>query len=434
MASKSNETTVTSVATFTSSVSINTTVYNLSTSQASSHFSPRPFSTMKTRSSTGSLVKSAYMHIKVSPDRTENDSTPRYVPEVNPTHPTESKSSADDATAVEEVSEPSPKTPPLAPVSASSTSPASNSYQQSGGLGGFLPCESPSFLHESVQKNDFNRSCEQDLDISHLTKRIDVLEADVHYQTIYNLLQNDKIRQLEKRVNELQGELMQMDAKFAVRDHVVEALRNEVHRLQQYTRRYSVAVVGIDKKRNETDESLREEVLKLVADINSTSKEDDIDKFHRNGRLFNGKDQEIIIRFKSHAAKEAFYRARKNLPPSRKSVKIRPSLSTNQKNLLRDSQSWVEEYCLNSEMVNPVQFVFANIHGEIQAKMQKKYRGSPFITFNSVQDLASKLKDAQVVKETDRVFDEFFTRFDNDSSHPPRAETVDDDNLGFNGL
>ena len=112
---------------------------------------------------------------------------------------------------------------------------------------------------------------------------------------------------------------MQMDAKFAVRDHVVEALRNEVHRLQQYTRRYSVAVVGIDKKRNETDESLREEVLKLVADVNSTSKEEDIDKFHRNGRLFNGKDQEIIIRFKSHAAKEAFYRARKNLPPSRKS-------------------------------------------------------------------------------------------------------------------
>ena len=118
---------------------------------------------------------------------------------------------------------------------------------------------------------------------------------------------------------------------------------------------------------------------------------------------------------------------------TRKSVKIRPSLSTNQKNLLRDAQSWVEEYCLDSEMVNPVQFVFANIHGEIQAKMQKKYGGSPFITFNSV-DLASQLKDAQVVKETDRVFDEFFTRFDNDSSHPLCAETVDDDNLGFNGL
>ena len=165
----------------------------------------------------------------------------------------------------------------------------------------------------------------------------------------------------------------------------------------------------------------------------SISNDQDIDKFHRNGRLYNGKDQEIIIRFKSHAAKEAFYRARKNLPPSRKAVKIRPSLSPNQKTLLRDAQAWVEKYSLNAEMVNPVQFVFANIHGEIQAKMQKKYRGNPFISFNSIQDLASKLMDAQVVVETDRVFDEFSARFDTDPS-PHCAEFVDNDEMGLNGV
>ena len=65
--------------------------------------------------------------------------------------------------------------------------------------------------------------------------------------------------------------------------------------------------------------------------------------------------------------------------------------------------------------------------------MQKKYRGNPFISFNSIHDLASKLMDAQVVVETDRIFDEFSARYDTDSS-PHCAETVDNDDMGLNGV
>ena len=425
--------TFTSTATFTSSVAIDTTVQSLSATASSGQFSPRPFEpSIRTRSSTGSLVKSTHMRVRVSPDKPSSMeiassciSSLRDVPERSPTHSPVNFPSASNETAVTKVTESSPKTPPLAPVTVPSSS------------GGLLHKTSPLSVYEFNSQTQFNRSSEQILNISHLTERIDALEADRADQTIYNLLQNDKIRKLEKRVAALEGDLLQMNAKFAVRDHVVEALRNEVHRLQQYTRRYSVVVAGIEKKKDETPESLREEVLKLVSDVDSTSKEQDIDKFHRNGRVYNGKEQEIIVRFKSHAAKEAFYRARKNLPASRKAVKIRPSLSPNQKNLLRDAQAWVEQFSLNAEMVNPVQYVFANIHGEIQAKMQKNYRGSPFISFNSIQDLASRLKDAQVVRETDRAFDEMSARYDTDSNiqtRPHNAEVDDNDDMGFNGL
>ena len=173
----------------------------------------------------------------------------------------------------------------------------------------------------------------------------------------------------------------------------------------------------------------------MVTDVKSTTTEQDIDKFHRNGRL-DGKEQEIIIRFKSHSAKEAFYKARKTLPPSRKSVKIRPSLSNNQINLLRDAISVVEDFSLDEEVVNPVEFVFANIHGQIQAKMKEKFRGSPFISFNTIPDLVRKLQEAQVVKEEETAFDEISSWADLSTSkrvstHPSRPQDSENDDMGF---
>ena len=141
-----------------------------------------------------------------------------------------------------------------------------------------------------------------------------------------------------------------------VRDHIVEGLKGEIQRLQQYTGRYYVAVSGIEKKREEKPEELREIVLKLVSEVKSNTGEHDIDKFQRNGRVHDDKKQDIIIRFKSHAAKEAFYKARKSLPPTRNNTKIRPSLSPNQKTLLHEAQSVIEEFHLAHEQINPPWF------------------------------------------------------------------------------
>ena len=275
-----------------------------------------------------------------------------------------------------------------------------------------------------------------------LVKRVTDMEARLNEQKTLNLLQNEKISKLEKRISTLDGELIQTKARFSVRDHVIEALRGEIYRLQQYTRRYSVTVSGIDKEKDEDPEVLRAKVLKLITDVNSTTQDNDIDKFHRNGKLFNGKEQDIIVRFKSHSAKEAFYKARKNLFPSRKEVKIRPSLSIYHINLLRDAKSVVDEFSLNEEIVNPVDFVFANVHGQVQAKMRKKFRRSPFITFNTIPELISKLQEAQVIKDEDDAFDEVSTWADISPSNSKRTahqsrrrdSDSDNDDMGFGGF
>ena len=276
-------------------------------------------------------------------------------------------------------------------------------------------------------------------DLNAVVRGLNILEANLNYQKTYNLLQNDKIRELENRISQLEGDLMQSKARFCVTDHVIDALKGEINRLQQFTRRYTVSVTGIAKQKEEKDnpDILRDKIHKLIAEVKSTTNIEDIDKFHRNGRVTNGNEQEILIRFKSHAAKESFYRARKTLPPAMKEVKIRPSLSRHQNDLLREAIDTVEQYSFNDEIVNPIEFVFANIHGDIQAKMKTKVRGSPFITFNSIQDLHRKFQDAQAIEQTDTAFDIIASRIDRaeqmrkEDEQQVRPQSGDEDDMGF---
>ena len=276
-------------------------------------------------------------------------------------------------------------------------------------------------------------------DINSLVERLDDVEGQLNFQRKYIRDQEDKIEHLEERISHLAGDLTQTKALFSVRDSVIEALRGEIHRLQQYTRRYSVTISGIDRERDENPENpdvLRDKVRKLVTDVNSTTKEEDIDKFHRNGRR-NGKEQDIIIRFKSHSAKEAFYKARKNLPKT-SNVKIRPSLSNNQVNLLRDAQAVVEDLSLHEEIVNPVEFVFANLHGITQAKLKNKFRGSHFVSFNNVPELIRMIQKAQVLKEAENEFDAISSWADKPPQRKPssarHSRDSDEDDMGFSAF
>lgn len=241
--------------------------------------------------------------------------------------------------------------------------------------------------------------------------RLSSLENQLAEQQQINILYAETISKLAKRVDCLEGELMLVNSRLCVRDHIVDGLRGEIHRLQQYTRRYSVSIAGIEKSREETPDELREKVLKVLNEVDSSTNEADIDKLHRNGPVFEGTRQEIILRFKSHSAKEAFYRGRKTLPPASRAVKIKPSLSPQQKRLLREAEALIEDYSLREEMVNPPEYVFANIHGEIQVKLKDKYRHGDRVTFHTIQQLTTILYQAQTVKETDLAYDNIYDRF-----------------------
>ncbi len=171
-----------------------------------------------------------------------------------------------------------------------------------------------------------------------------------------------------------------------VKDRVAELLSERVRQLEQYTRRYSVIVKGIDKQRDEKHPALKEEIESLITECGSSTTFDDVDKFHRNGPR-EGKKQDIIIRFKSHSAKENFFKKRKSIPRvNDRTVNIQPSLSSATKALLGEAKELIELYQYEPHP-NPPHFVMADLHGNLLVKMTHETRDGLFLQFGSLDQL-----------------------------------------------
>ena len=164
-------------------------------------------------------------------------------------------------------------------------------------------------------------------------------------------------------------------------------------KLEQYTRRYSVVVKGIERDRNENFENLKEEVLKLIDANESKTSFQDVDKFHRNGRR-KGSEQDVIIRFKSHSAKEDFYKKRKTIKI--RGVKVQPSLSLEKKKMLEAAKEQVNDYFGENGVAhlyaNPPDFVLADVHGNLLLKFKAATKDGLFIRFDSLPSLHDIIK------------------------------------------
>ena len=203
---------------------------------------------------------------------------------------------------------------------------------------------------------------------------------------------SNRLIEIESKYDEMmaqfKGEIMRLESKIYVQERVSDALREEVDRLQQYTRRPCVTIRGIDKANNEKFADLKQKVAHIIQSVNSSTTINDVDKFHRNGRVRDGK-QEVIIRFKSHSAKEAFYKARKE----QQNVVIYPSLTKKRLTLLHEARDMIKEYKYeHSNTLNPPIAIFANVHGDIQVKFEKKTIHGQYVSIQSLQDLASILQ------------------------------------------
>ena len=238
----------------------------------------------------------------------------------------------------------------------------------------------------------------RELSLQSLSDALEAQQLQITSQSARIDKQAVTIELLHREIKSLKRESQMINAANMMKDCVIKSLQGEVHRLQQYTRRYSVVISGIDKPRGKEDiEELKKKVETIVTNVNCDTKAEDIDKLHRNGPA-KGKDQEVIVRFKSHSAKETLYKNRSNL--NDRNIKIKPSLSPHNKSLLRDAQELVSSYTtangLVSGMTNPPDFAFANVHGDLQVKMKKRTRKGMFFGFSSIEQLAMLISNAQL--------------------------------------
>ena len=104
-----------------------------------------------------------------------------------------------------------------------------------------------------------------------------------------------------------------MESQVNVQANVIHKLKTECDSLQQYGRRSSVRVYGLELKENESEVMLGNEIEKCYKHSNITYDKNEIDRYHRIGPVYeqNGKKmQSVIIKFKSWEARQKFYKGR----------------------------------------------------------------------------------------------------------------------------
>ena len=201
------------------------------------------------------------------------------------------------------------------------------------------------------------------------------------------------IQSLENKLLYLESEMCKNNSLLLVRERVTEELRDQLVNLQQYTRRPSAIIAGINKKERETQNELLKEVTTIINEVDSSTTLADVDKFHRVGPL-KGSKQDIVIRFKTHDAKEKFFLRRKNI--KRTGVKIRPSLAPARRELLNQAIELLEDYQNNEyQLTNAPHFVYADMHGNLKVKMTKEMNRKLFFNFTSIVDLNQIIEKCQ---------------------------------------
>ena len=193
------------------------------------------------------------------------------------------------------------------------------------------------------------------------------------------------IYNLQRRIVKLEYEQLHLQSVLFIKDRVTELLRSRVSNNEQYQRRPSLIIKGIDVKPNE---NLRDEVQSLIDESQSTTTYDDVDKYHRNGKR-EGSSQDIIIRFKWHSAKEDFFKHRKSIPRVKSgTIQIQPHLNSERKKLLAQSKETLKWYLTSQmEYPNPPEFVLPDVHGNLMVKMKKQTKNGLFVHFNSISEL-----------------------------------------------
>ena len=171
-------------------------------------------------------------------------------------------------------------------------------------------------------------------------------------------------------------------------------LVREIDRVDHYSRRSNIIMKNVFLKENETQEQLEHKVKTIITkDLDVPEAVEEIDKLHRVGKVktsSNGKKQQnIIVRFKSHSARYRVYNARKNL----NNIKISSNLTHRRGKLWYDASMHVKKYS------STIDFIFADQHGNLKLKTREEIGGKNKFGFESFDDLEQVTEKLGLVQD-----------------------------------
>ena len=193
----------------------------------------------------------------------------------------------------------------------------------------------------------------------------------------------DELLSLRARVDMMENEITVLKTDVAISSTVNSRLVDQIDKLETYSRRNCVVLSNVPANANESPREIEGKVKQTLID-SGISKDivRDIDKLHPIGEIHKNK-QKIIIRFNSHSKRYTLYRNKKKLPPG---LKLSPSLTKKRQNILSEAMEMVSS-------VNTVNFVFADIHGDLKVRLTEADKNGRFVlNFTSIDDLAQIIR------------------------------------------
>ena len=137
-------------------------------------------------------------------------------------------------------------------------------------------------------------TCDNTFDVSYLEKRINNLED--------NIVENHE--QIEKNINNLNNSITATHNFF-------ELLSRKVDDNNQYARRMNLVINGIYLQRNESPDSLRQQVITELDRLGLRDAIPHVDRAHRYGSR-SGKLQSVIVRFNTWHSRNLFFNKRRD--------------------------------------------------------------------------------------------------------------------------
>ena len=193
----------------------------------------------------------------------------------------------------------------------------------------------------------------------------------------------EEVNNLKSKMKELNFKICLSEEKSLIQDRVNMLLRQEIDRLEQYQRRNSVVIKGIDLNRNEENDNLKKEVIEIIEkDLELPEAVLDFDKTHRVGPIYENykgvKQQDVVVRFKSHSARYSTYLKRKET--KNKKIRITPSLTDRRRRLLLEAQKRFE----GNSAIN---FLYCDIHGDLKLRLLEPIRFHYVHDFHNIEDI-----------------------------------------------
>ena len=203
-----------------------------------------------------------------------------------------------------------------------------------------------------------------------LKNRFNIVTEEMSQEEMASIILSlqDQVTSLNKRVADLEDNLIVANSQIAISTNTTTLLKQEIDRMEQYLRRSCIVMNGVPASEDDTAANHYENVTKIL-DESAPEAIPLLDKTHPIGPIVEGK-QTMILRFNKHSVVKSLYTKRKQF----QNVTLRPSITKHRARILKACNNKIsEEKSLFNKKLN---FVFTDIEGKSKSLSKTTPEGS----------------------------------------------------------